>query len=181
MTTLAHLDAMAAEMDRKWGPDRLPTLAPDLAARWQVMTAALDAYHQERTLPAWAPDAATLYAKAISGWQAMDAAATAAGHKPIPAACFEAEWQPGRRFAVCWREEDKQALALRYKASGEDVSIWSPSDIAALIASIPAVGACMAEFPGARVSVPPADTRGGKRRFEMFDDIPFGQPEGEAA
>ncbi len=77
---VAPLDRAAVEMDRKWGIDRLPEfVSPATAEKYgraiAHLNAMLDAVDPERT--------AAAAANCIKGLAAMDAEATALGHKPI--------------------------------------------------------------------------------------------------
>ena len=76
---LKPLDLLAREMERQWGPDRLPTLVPhDLALKFanaqQNLNNAIESNQETRI----AEKAANL----IRGWKLLDQAARKAGHTP---------------------------------------------------------------------------------------------------
>lgn len=174
--TLSQLDEVANQMERRWGINRLPLLVtPATAAKFKAAADALDTFNDHGALPGWAPTPEALRAVVARGWQAMDAEATAAGAEPMGEAFAEAEWAPGRFFAIARDDAHKQALVLRVKAEKRDVCIFSVQEVGQLIASIPDVARICELFPGAYITTPPAPTRGGKRRADDIDDadIPF--------
>lgn len=79
--TLAPFDGACRAMDKKWGTDRLPELvSTESAAKWGKVIAGLNAAIDKE-------DAVLVAKWADSGKRglaAMDAEATAAGHKPLP-------------------------------------------------------------------------------------------------
>lgn len=160
----SKIDLLAASLDRKWGPGRLPLLVSRETAErfgyWRDQLA--DAQEAEF------PDAARLAELegiVIRGWHALDAEAEAAGHQPMGDAWVEAEWAPGRIFAIALDDAHRQTLILRSKAEGRDVSIFTVAEVGQLVASIPDVARIMELFPGAYVTTPPAPVRGGRRRM----------------
>lgn len=174
-----QLDEVASSMERRWGINRLPLLVSQpTAAKFKAAADALDTFNDHGALPAWAASADALRAVVARGWQAMDTEATAAGAEPMGDAFAEAEWAPGRYFAIARDDAHKQALVLRVKAEKRDVAIFSVAEVGQLIASIPDVARICELFPGAYVTTPPAPVRGGKRKMDVADEIPFG---GEAA
>jgi len=81
-----HLDAVAAEMEIKWGVGRLPELvAPSLADKFKQQQAIVDAHIEANDSQA-AADAADAMVRA---WQALDSAAQISGALPI----FQTQWQ----------------------------------------------------------------------------------------
>lgn len=172
-----HLDETAAQMERRWGVDRLPRLvSPETTARFKHWADKLNA-----AIEHGGGNVAELAGIVERGWKAMDAEATAAGHEPMAPAYAEAEWAPGRLFAVAHDDAHRQTLVARNKAEGRDVSVFTVADLARLVASIPDVARIMELFPGAYIAAQPALHRPGKRRMEVADEIPFGGDEGEAA
>lgn len=173
--TPAQLDEVASSMERRWGINRLPLLVSQAtAAKFKAAADALDTFNDHGALPGWAASADALRAVVARGWQVMDAEATAAGAEPLGDAFAEAEWAPGRYFAIARDDAHKQALVLRVKAEKRDVCIFSVQEVGQLVASIPDVARICELFPGAYVTTPPAPTRGGKRKMEVVDEIPFG-------
>ena len=106
----APLDRAARAMDEKWGVDRLPEFAPaDMAAKYgraiAMLHDAMDAGDVALT--------AQLVGNCAKGLAAMDAAATSAGHAPLPPEIWEAVVD-GNRFGIIRGTFDCQrAEALR--------------------------------------------------------------------
>lgn len=176
--TLDQLDSLAASMERKWGVDRLPRLVPPAwRAKFETLQAQLDA------ASSFGGDATAAIAALAKAWRLMDAEATAAGHEPMAPAFAEAEWAPGRLFAVAHDDAHRQTLVARNKHEGRDVSVFTVADLARLVASIPDVARIYELFPGAYIAAQPATFRPGKRKADLpQDEIPFGgDEEGEAA
>lgn len=167
----SQLDEVAGQMERRWGVDRLIRLVtPDTAARFKHWADKLNT-----ALEHGGGNVAELAAIVERGWKAMDAEATAAGHEPMAPAYAEAEWAPGRLFAVAHDDAHRQTLIARNKHEGRDVSVFTVADLARLVASIPDVARIYELFPGAYIAAQPAAFRPGKRRAGLpADDIPFG-------
>lgn len=112
---VAPLDRAAIEMDRKWGIDRLPELVePAMALKYGAAMAYMNAAIGKPD-PAAAAQAA---ANCIKGLQAMDAAATAAGHKPLSPQVWEVEID-GEKYAILrevgdWRAFEDQRPGVKY-------------------------------------------------------------------
>jgi hypothetical protein len=67
----------------------------------------------------------------------------------------EAEWAPGRVFAVALDNHHRQALDLRAKAERRThYSVWTVAELATLIRSIPIVTSIKDLFPGAEILPP---------------------------
>lgn len=172
------IDALATSLERKWGIGRLPLLVSRETAErfgyWRDQLADLaDGEFPDRA------KLAELEGIVMRGWHALDAEAEAAGHQPMPPHCFEAEWAPGRVFAIALDEAHKQTLVLRDKAEGRDLAIFTIAEVAQLVASIPDVARIAELFPGAYISAQPAQHRGGRRKMHIADEIPFPNPEAE--
>lgn len=171
--TPVELDAIATRHEREWGIGRLPLLvSAESAARWQ---AALD------LLAADYPPAGRSWddvrASLARGWAALAQEARARGHEPLPGPVAEAEWEPGRIFAVALDPAHKQALELRATADKRDhYSVWTVAELAVLIRSIPLVSTIKDMFPGADILPPRLPPVGRVPR----DDIPFGGEQQDA-
>jgi hypothetical protein len=164
---VAVLDRIAGDLERLWGVDRLPTLVPaDLAAKFARAQEQCD-----MAIAAGDVDAAAQKAAALArGWQALDKAALAAGHKPGAVGdvwCAEVE---GRAYAVCLHTVDCAALATAYPKH----TAVSLQELLRMLAAVEAgrwVSRVKDVFPGATVTAikptkPPADWKAG-------DDLPF--------
>lgn len=148
-----ELDAVASRYEREWGVGRLPLLVgAEMAAKWQ---AALDMLAAE-----YPPAGRTweqLRASLAKGWGAMAEEATLRGHEPLPGPVAEAEWEPGRVFAIALDAAHAQALNLRAKADGrkpDAYCVWTVLDVARLVQSIPLASDILATWPGAEVLPP---------------------------
>jgi len=148
-----ELNIIASRHEREWGIGRLPLLVGEaMATRWQ---AALDllSFDHPPAGQAWDGVRASL----ARGWAALAAEATARGHEPLPGPVAEAEYAPGRIFAVALDDHHRQALELRAKADGRKpgaYSVWSVAELAVLIRSIPIVTTIKEMFPGAEILPP---------------------------
>lgn len=144
------LDDLLAQYDRDWGPDRLPRLVRrETQERW----AKLSAIWRGDVPTTQTPEA--VRAAVARAYAAMAEEAVAQGHRPIPPPVAEAEWEPGKVFAVALDAHHKQALELRAKADGRDhYSVWTVAELAVLIRSIPIVSTIKDMFPGADILPP---------------------------
>ena len=169
--TPTELDAVAAKHEREWGIGRLPLLvSPELATRWQ---SALDLLRNDHPPPGQTWD--SVRGSLAKGWPAMAAEARARGHEPLPAPVAEAEWEPGRIFAVALNPVHKQALELRAKADERtSYSVWTVAELATLVRSIPIVSNIKDMFAGAEI-LPPCLPPVG--RVPMDDLGPVLEPE----
>lgn len=166
--TAEELDAIAISYERRWGLGRLPRLvSAETATKWATATALLESD--------WPPAGQTWEAVRASlarGWAALEAEATARGHAPLPGPVAEAEWEPGRVFAVALDPEHKQALEVAAKQDGrQNYSVWTVAELARLIASVPIVGEIKNTWPGAEITGRPQPRPVGPM---LQDDIPFG-------
>lgn len=102
----APMDALAVEMDRKWGIDRLPELVPpEMAERYFGILAdineAVQDHDPEKTLE--------LVNRAITGLHVMDATATKAGHVPVDPEIWEHDFD-GYTFGIYRDGRDWRAV-----------------------------------------------------------------------
>jgi hypothetical protein len=163
--TPADLDRIAAAHEREWGIGRLPLLVSETtAARWAAAMALLTADHPPAG-QSWEAVRASL----ARGWAALATEARARGHAPLPGPVAEAEWEPGKVFAVALDAEHKHALELRSKGRPH-YSVWTVAELAVLVRSIPIVSSIKDLFPGAEILPPRLPPLGPVPR----DDIPFG-------
>ena len=161
--TPAALDALLAQYDRRWGPCRLPDLvSPETRARYEAVRDAL----AEGVAP-WADSPAAIRQVMAKAWAAMEAEAIAAGHAPLPPAIVEVQGERAR-YAFAFDDAHRQALVLRYAAEARPVTIWSASDLLALVDRPELPQEAMRQFPGA--SVQPAPRGGPRRKRPELDD-----------
>lgn len=160
---IAPFDRAARDMERKWGVERLPELVPpDMAKKFGGAIAHLNACIEQGD-----PDAvAAAAANCIRGLNAMDAAATAAGHTP-PGTVAEYDLD-GFHFGIVadagdWTAIDRpgmQIFSMREIAIALKAQFGKPVEIV------------KAEFPGATVTNINPKTR-TKIERELDDEIPF--------
>jgi hypothetical protein len=162
---LSPADEAAAAMERKWGIDRLPLLvSPETRARFQ---AAHDLRNGEWNY-ATEERRQALDAMMARAWAALDAEAVQRGAAPLPPACFEIalDGLPGAFAAVCLDDHHGQAIALRAKAEGRCVTVWTLAEVARVIQGASVINRIKDVFPGATVQP--------KRVGPLPDDeIPF--------
>ncbi len=172
-----HLDETAATLERKWGVDRLPRLVtPETAARFNHWRDKLNA-----ALEAGADNVAELAGIVERGWRAMDAEATARGCFPLPPACYSIEVD-GHIVEIAQDQTHATALIWIARNEGRTVAVWTLEEVATVLALHGITHKAKEVFPGALVSVAPAEVRPGKRRMDVADEIPFPNPDaGEAA
>jgi FAD/FMN-containing dehydrogenase len=161
---LEPLDKVASETEARWGIGTLERLvAPDTAARFasarKKLDIAIDAGDWE--------DVSKRAAVMIRGWQALEAAAVEAGHKPLDVTRFWAhEDDNGVRLLFVQHELDMQAAVAKFP----DHRVWSMSEVGRVLSahSLEAVLASKVkdQFPGATVT----DIR---TRQPLNDEIPF--------
>lgn len=166
------LDRLSSDLDRKWGVNRLIHLAaPDLRARFM---GAHDLRNGEYEF-ATEERRQSLDAMMERAWLALERAAIAAGHEPLPPAIYEAPLDPDDPafgvLALCLDDEHAQVVRLRANAEERNVKTWTMAEMALFVQRSEMVNAIKHEFPGATVRTQ------RPRRIELpEDDIPFGGP-----
>lgn len=141
------LDALAVQMEDRWGVGRLPLLVSvDLREKFDRQTRLLNG-------AVWAaclPDVELHAARMTTAWAVLDKAATDAGHEPIAPEVWEAVTDDGRVLAIC-RDD---TAAHKVARSGRYVEVWSLAEVGRVLGKhslTQAVGAIKQEFPGAKV------------------------------
>lgn len=159
---LGPFDTTARAMEVKWGINRLEGLVPpELAARYGSALGKMNA----AVMASDPDDTAARVGVCVRGLQAMDAAATAAGHQPIPPAAQEIEVD-GKLCAVLWDADQWPA----YAALRPGVRVYTPQEVAnALAAYGQTVAAVKDTFPGAKI----AERKRTVLETELDDLIPF--------
>lgn len=143
---IERLDEVAHAMERKWGADRLPKLVDAaLAARFRTQVDKLnEALRSER------PDAIVAQASAMErAWNALDAAARAAGAKSIEATIWETVIpSTGEIIAIVRTAEEASAVARERNGA-----VYTLAEVAVAIDAFgDDVRAVKATFPGASVT-----------------------------
>lgn len=154
------VDDMVAELERRWGFERLPRLvSPELRARFEQ---ALD-MHRQATMAG--EDLAEMDSMMTRAWAALEAEALGRGESPLPGAV--AVWQADEAergtICLCLDDEHAQALLARAKAEGENIEVWTLAEVGRIVQ----IGGVLAEakkaFPQAKVV----------KRGAIQDEIPF--------
>ena len=144
--SLARLDAVASAMERKWGIDRLPKLvdAP-LAVRFRSQAERLDEAIRSDVSAAVSVQAEAM----LRAWNALDAAALAAGWKPISPATWETVL-PGTGEVIAIVRDSDEASALAKERTG---AVWTLAEVAIAIEAFgDGVRSAKVAFPGAEVT-----------------------------
>ena len=159
---LRPLDALAIEMDEKWGADRLVALvSAETASKFGAAKAKLDQAIDGNDAIEVAKRAAVM----MRGWRALDAEAVSAGRKVLEVSAW------------VWRDDDDKphafvkdhAEAISYAKSHPGVPVWSMSEVARLAAqfnsTMAAAGKAKALFPASTVEL--------RSREALDQEIPF--------
>ena len=173
-TIKAHVNAadqVAIEHEAKWGVGRLPLLVgPDLAAKFarqglRYRNALEDAWGAKTLTQDQLAAVVSSAAGMARAWQALDAAASEAGARPLVPDVWEAEMSDGSVLAVVRSNMDAHAVL----AQGRHVNVWTLEEIVRAVEHMPeAIQATKNAFPGAQVL--PAKER---YRGKLDDPIPF--------
>ena len=173
-TIKAHTDAadqVAIEHEAKWGVGRLPLLVgPDLAAKFARQGLRYrNALEEAWTAKMLTQDQLAAVVSSAAGmaraWQALDAAASEAGARPLVPDVWEAEMSDGSVLAVVRSNMDASAVL----AQGRHVNVWTLEEIVRAVEHMPeAVQATKKAWPGVKV-LPAVERQRGK----LDDPIPF--------
>lgn len=165
MAALHRLDALARDMERKWGACRLPALVPDdLAKRFysqhrKVSMALREGRHQ---------DALYEIERMVTAWRFLDQEADRLGAEPIHPAVWEVALSDGTVAAIVQDEDSAAAVDPQDRA----MKIYMLSEIARLIEAMPTVMAIKDKWPGAKV-VPTRTITADNYWWEHGDELPF--------
>ena len=153
---LKPLDEVALQMEAKWGIEVLPSLvSPELAQRFELARQQLDEAIRDNNAELAAQKASAL----IRGWKALDAEATANGHKADPDNVWYVE-QDDFAIAIVKSRVDEKAVAEGHR-------IFHIDEVVRLIAATyKEVYDTKKIFPGAKVETV-------KKSGDMNDEIPF--------
>jgi hypothetical protein len=138
------LDAVATEMERKWGRGRLRLLVDN------DMRIKFDRQAIKFNDAVWDTDAdraEKAAAAMIRGWKALDQAATAAGAKPLSPVVWETTKQDGTVIALVRTLAEASAVA----AEGRQVEVWTIDEVARLSDATGFVAKVKQTFPGAKI------------------------------
>jgi hypothetical protein len=162
---LDGVDAMAMEMERKWGSDRLRLLVePEWRAKFDSQRYKLNVAIQTGDLDDVKREAVRMSA----AWRKLDVLADEAGKPHLSPEVWEIATEDGRVIAIC-RDGASSHLAF---GDGRRVEVWHLREIANIIQKWPEIGAAKLVFPGARV-VACREPTDPMRSVELDDEIPF--------
>ena len=165
MAMIEAVDEIGRSMDDKWGVGRLPRLVDPL-------TAAKFARQVDKFGKAcWGPELGDVAAHApamVRAYQALDALAQAAGHRPTPPEQWEFEIAEG--LVILVRHSDQIADVQTH---GRACQIWSLEEVASIARLHPFLVSVKTHFPGAAI----VRTRPGRDVVNAMDDdlssLPF--------
>jgi hypothetical protein len=179
-------DAARLEAEKKWGTGRLEILCGLIDANLWARFRGQQRRWRDALEACWKSDFLTgttlanvehMTAAMQRGWAALDAAAEAAGHRPIAPWVWEIRLKDGSVAALVQTD----AEAGKVIAEGRHVHVYTATEIGHLIDSIPdALKAAKQAFPGAKVQAP-SPYRRSPDAIPFDDPIPFGDLEEDAA
>lgn len=141
---LDEADATAAEMETKWGADRLRlVVSPDLREKFDRQRYLLNQ-------AIWGGELEDVRREAqrmVRAYLALDTAATQAGAERLPPMCWEIGLEDGTVAAIV----PDNARAHLVKAEGRAISIYTLEEIARLLSKFPSLVKAKLTFPGAEV------------------------------
>ena len=165
MAALHRLDALARDMERKWGACRLPALVPeDLAKRFysqhrKVSLALREGRNQ---------DALRETKRMVTAWRFLDQEADRLGAEPIHPAVWEVALSDGTVAAIVQDEDSAAAVDPQDRA----MKVYLLSEIARLIEATPTVMAIKELWPGAKV-MPTSTVTADNYWWEHGNELPF--------
>lgn len=138
-------DETAAEMEAKWGCDRLRLLvSPELREKFDRQRYLFNqaVWHGELE------DVRRESGRMVNAWVALDAAATAAGRSPLAPIVWEIPLEDGTVAAIV--QDDAHAHAV--VGEGRKVSVFTLEEIARLLSNYPVLAQAKLTFPGATIT-----------------------------
>jgi hypothetical protein len=138
-------DETAAEMEAKWGCDRLRLLiGPELREKFDRQRYLLNQAIWHGELEAVRREANRM----VSAWLALDCAAAAAGKSPLSPEVWEVPLADGSVAAIV----PDDAAAHGVIAEGRKVSVFTLEEIGRLLSNYPDIAKAKLTFPGATVT-----------------------------
>jgi hypothetical protein len=138
-------DETAAEMESKWGCDRLRLLVgPELREKFDRQRYLFNqaVWHGELE------DVRRESGRMVNAWQALDRAAVADGKQPLAPTVWEIALEDGTVAAIV--PDDAQAHAV--VGEGRKVSVFTLEEIARLLSNYPDIAKAKLTFPGATIT-----------------------------
>jgi hypothetical protein len=166
---LDGVDALAHELEKKWGFGRLRRLVDEtLRARFDSQRLKLNHATRHGELA----DVQREAGRMKNAWAAMHAAAIASGAEHIAPVVWEGVTPDGVVIAVVQTDDDARSVI----AEGRQLEVYTMQEIANLVHAFPSIARAKEVFPGAtveRVKLP----RDPLEAWEANGDaIPFGPP-----
>jgi hypothetical protein len=138
-------DETAAEMEAKWGCDRLRLLvAPELREKFDRQRYLLNQAIWHGELEEVRREAGRM----VNAWQALDRAAVAAGKSLLAPTVWEVPLEDGSVAAIV--PDDAQAHAV--VGEGRKVSVFTLEEIGRLLSNYPDIAKAKLVFPGATIT-----------------------------
>jgi hypothetical protein len=138
-------DETAAEMEAKWGCDRLRLLvSPELREKFDSQRYLFNqaVWHGELE------DVRRESGRMVNAWVALDTAATAAGKQGLALTVWEIPLEDGTVAAIV--PDDAQAHAV--VGEGRKVFVFTLEEIARLLSNYPDIAKAKLTFPGATIT-----------------------------
>lgn len=138
-------DETAAEMEGKWGCDRLRLLVgPELREKFDRQRYLLNQAIWHGELEAVRRESGRM----VAAWSALDRAATAAGKATLAPTVWEVALEDGTVAAIV--PNDAQAHAV--VGEGRAVSVFTLEEIGRLLSNYPEISKAKLVFPGATIT-----------------------------
>jgi hypothetical protein len=138
-------DESAAEMEAKWGCDRLRLLVgPELREKFDRQRYLLNQAVWHGELEGVRRESGRM----VAAWQALDRAATAAGKIPLAPTVWEIPLEDGTVAAIV--PDNAQAHAV--VGEGRKVSVFTLEEIGRLLSNYPDIAKAKLTFPGATIT-----------------------------
>lgn len=168
---LDEADHTAAQMEAKWGADRLRLLvAPEMREKFDRQRYLLNQAIWHGDLESVRRESMRM----VKGWLALDRAATEAGAAVLSPSVWEIAMPDGGVAAIVPDASHYSAV----QADGRKVAVYTLEDVARLLAGFPELAAVKHAFPGAKVTAvrrsvdDPLDSV-GDTSTSLDDEIPF--------
>lgn len=138
-------DETAAEMESKWGVDRLRLLVgPELREKFDRQRYLLNQAIWHGDLEAVRRESGRM----VIAWQALDRTALAAGKQPLAPQVWEVALADGSVAAIVPDATHARAV----NADGRQVAVYTLEEIARLLAAYPQLAEAKLTFPGAVIT-----------------------------
>lgn len=165
------VDALAIEMERKWGVDRLrrlPEIPPELREKFDRQRAKFNMAIQTGEVV----DVQRESQRTLNAWMALNRSAEAAGAKKLSPAVWEHPMSNGALVAIVRDSSDGHAVL----AEGRAVQLWTLDEVVRVLEKFPEIAKAKVVWPGAKVTAIKHQIDDPIRDIdesEMNDEIPF--------